>query len=404
MEPTKHSLSYGLTFNDVLLLPEYSDFSRTDINLETNLTKKIKLKIPLVSSPMDTVTESKLAIALARVGGIGIIHRNLSIQDQAKQVNKVKSHKLLVGAALGPNKGFEDRALALVKANVDVLIIDSAHGYTKFTIDTVLYLKKHFPKIEVIAGSIATYDAARALIKAGADALRVGMGPGAICTTRVVSGMGVPQISALMETRRAAKIKNIPIIADGGIVHSGDMTKALAAGASTIMMGSFFASCSEAPGKTIRLNRQFVPRRFLSIFGNTDKTKSIGSNNKSLVGQSVGRLNREFFEFKEYRGMGSEAAMKKGVKTKSEGEFHGNSYQGRTVIAEGVEGLVPVKGTVEEVVSLALGGIKSGLYYCGSKNINELHNKARFIQITQASLMESHPHDILVTNAGKSYS
>ncbi len=353
---------------------------------------------------MDTVTESKLAIALARVGGIGIIHRNLSIQDQAKQVSKVKSHKLIVGAAIGPNKGFEDRAKALHNAGVDVLIIDSAHGYTKFTIDTVIYLKKHFPKIEVIAGSIATYDAARALIKAGADALRVGMGPGAICTTRVVSGMGVPQISALMETRRAAKIKNIPIIADGGIVHSGDMTKALAAGASTFMMGSFFASCSEAPGKTVRLNRQFVPRRFLSIFGNTDKIKSIGSNNKSLVSQSVGRLDREFFEFKEYRGMGSEAAMKKGVKTKSEGEFHGNSYQGRTVIAEGVEGLVPVKGTVEDVVSLAVGGIKSGLYYCGAKNINELHGKARFIQITQASLMESHPHDILITNAGKSYS
>lgn len=380
MEARKSSFSVSFTFDDVLLLPGYSDFKRAEIDLTTHLTYKIKLAIPLVSAPMDTVTESKLAIELAKLGGIGIIHRNLSVKDQVREVKKVKQKNLMVGAAIGVNQGFEIRALALIKGGVDVLVIDSAHGYTKFTLEVLRFIKKSFPKSQVIVGNIATYNAARDLLREGADGLRVGMGPGAICTTRVISGMGVPQITAIMETARAARKSGIPVIADGGINYSGDMIKALAAGASTCMMGSFFAQSTESPGKKVALSQSKVPHRFKSIF----------SHGKKYV-------------FKEYRGMGSEAAMKRGVKVKSEDEFHGKNYNDRTLVAEGVEGLVPIKGTVRELVEQALGGIRSGFYYTGAKNISELHKKAQFIQITQQSLLESHPHDILVTNAGKSY-
>jgi IMP dehydrogenase len=406
MEASNHKFPQALTFNDVLLVPGYSDFSRSEIDLSTQLTRNIKLKIPFVSAPMDTVTESKLAIALAKMGGIGIIHRNLSVENQAREVEIVKKRKLLAGAAIGPNTGFEERAKALIKANVDVIVVDSAHGFTKFTIDTIKYLKRHYPKLDVIAGNIATYEGARRLINAGADGLRVGMGPGAICTTRVISGMGVPQITAILETTRAARSTRVPIIADGGLAQSGDMVKALAAGASTVMMGSFFASTSEAPGRTVRLSRKFVPNRFQSIFGSTSKLLNGNGKNSKTKSISITHLKEieETFEFKEYRGMGSEGAMQKGSKTKSEGEFHGKSYKDRTLIAEGVEGLVPVKGALEELVEIAVGGIKSGFYYCGAKTISEMHKKANFVQITQQSLMESHPHDILVTNAGKSYS
>jgi IMP dehydrogenase len=371
----------ALTFDDVLLLPGYNDFSRGDINLDTSLTRSILLRSPFVSSPMDTVTESAVAIALAELGGIGIIHRNLSVPDQAQEVAKVKKKKLLVGAAVGASKGFEERVQALVKSGVDVVVIDSAHGYAENVISTLKYIKSHFPSLQVIAGSIATYEGAKALIEAGADGLRVGMGPGAICTTRIISGMGVPQITALQETVRAAKMKGIPVIADGGIKYSGDMVKALATGASCVMMGSFFASALESPGKVHTLTRSQVPHRFQSIL--TDK---------------------EEYKFKEYRGMGSIAAMKQGAKIKSEDEFHGKSYyKDRVLVAEGVEGLVPVKGTVKELVDQSVGGIKSGMYYVGAKTIKELWEKAQFIQITHASLTESHPHDILITNAGENY-
>ncbi|MBU2632476.1 IMP dehydrogenase [Patescibacteria group bacterium] len=381
MDTNKNPFLLGLTFDDILLLPGYSNFSRTNIDLSTNLTKKIRIQLPLVSSPMDTVTESKLAIGLAEMGGVGIIHRNLTVEKQAEEVRKVKARKLLVGAAVGVNKGFEERADSLIKVGVDVIVVDSAHGYSKKVVEAVFYIKKEFPKIEVIAGNIATYDGAKALISAGADGLRVGMGPGAICTTRVISGMGVPQITAIKETARAAKKAGIPVIADGGIKYSGDVTKALAVGASTVMMGSFFAQSKEAPGKIIKLNRGSVPQRFLSIFNHKHET----------------------YLFKEYRGMGSEAAMKKGAKVKSEDEFHGKRYyKDRVLVAEGVEGLVPVKGTVKELAEQIIGGLKSGMYYVGAKSINELWN-SKFIQITQASLTESHPHSILVTNGGKNY-
>lgn len=367
----------GLTFDDVLLLPGYSDFKRENIDLSTYFTKKIKLSIPLVSAPMDTVTDSKLAISLGKLGGIGVIHRNLSIEDQVKEVLKVKKQKLVTAAAVGVNSN--DRIRALVKAGADVVIVDSAHGFAKSVIETVSFIKKNYPKVEVVGGNIATSDAAQALIKKGVDALRVGMGPGAICTTRIVSGMGVPQITAIRETVKIAKKFNIPVIADGGIKYSGDMVKALAAGASTVMMGSFFAQTVESPGKTIKLRKDEVPHRFLSIFS-----------------------RKNTYLFKEYRGMGSVGAMKKGTKVKSEGEFHGKNYKDRILIAEGVEALVPVKGTVSDLVEQSVGGIKSGMYYVGAKNIKDLW-KARFIRITQASLTESHPHDVLITNPGENY-
>lgn len=376
MEPIK--LPLGLTFDDVLLLPGFADFKRENIDLSANFTKKIKLSIPLVSAPMDTVTDSNLAIALGKLGGIGVIHRNLSIEEQVKEVIKVKKQKLIAAAAVGA--GSQNRVYSLIKAGVDAIVVDSAHGFSKSVIETVSYIKKTYPKIEVIAGNIATAEAARALIKAGADGLRVGMGPGAICTTRIISGMGVPQITAITETVRVARKFGVPVIADGGIKYSGDMIKALAAGASTVMMGSFFAQTIESPGKTIKLRKEEVPSRFKSIFGHS-KT----------------------YLFKEYRGMGSVGAMKKGTKVKSESEFHGKDYRDRVLVAEGVEALVPVKGSVSELVDQAIGGIKSGMYYVGAKNIKELWRKARFIRITQASLTESHPHDVLITNPGENY-
>ncbi len=380
MEANNSHPPLTLSFNDVLLLPGYSDFSRNEIDLSTNLTHTIKLKIPFVSAPMDTVTESKLSIALGGLGGIGIIHRNLTVADQAIMVKKTKSKKVLVGAASGSGLGFEERVRALVLSGVDLILIDSAHGFTKSIIDAVGFIKKTYPKVQLIAGNVATYEGAKALIHAGVDGLRVGMGPGAICTTRIISGMGVPQITAIQEVVRATRKSKITIIADGGIVNSGDMVKALAAGADTLMMGGFFASAIESPGKKVKLQPSQVPHRFKSIIG----------NGKSFI-------------FKEYRGMGSEAAMKRGAKIKSEDEFHGKNYNDRVLIAEGVEALVPIKGNVREVVEIALGGIKSGFYYCGFKTIEEAQKKANFIQITQASLTESHPHDILVTNPGKSY-
>lgn len=370
----------GLTFDDLLLRPGYSFFKRQDISLETKLTKNITLRLPFTSAPMDTVTESQLAIALAELGGIGFIHRNLSIEDQAREVAIVKTKGLLVGAAIG-SEGYSDRIEKLIRAGVDVIIVDSAHGYAKPIIEAISQIKNNYKGLEVIGGNIATKEGALALIKAGADGLRVGMGPGAICTTRIVSGMGIPQMTALLEIAPVSKKHNVPMIADGGITYSGDMVKALAAGASTLMMGSFFASCEEAPGKKVLLKKEHVPLRFKDIL----------------------RIEKEEYMFKSYRGMGSVGAMKQGAKIKSEGEFHGKSYSDRALVAEGVEGLVPIKGTVGAVLEQALGGIRSGMYYVGAPTIPLLHKTAQFVRISQASLKESHPHDILVTNPGKSY-
>lgn len=375
------TFTLGITFDDVLLSPGYADFSRSEIDITTQLTKKIKLKSPFVASPMDTVTESKLAIALAEQGGIGIIHRNLTVADQAKCVAVVAKRNLLVGAAIGASSGLEARAKALIEAGVSVILIDSAHGNTKSVIDTVRYIKKHYPKTEVIAGNVATREGAENLIKAGIDGLRVGMGPGSICTTRVISGMGVPQLTAIIETVSVAKKYTVPVIADGGIKYSGDIVKALAAGASSVMMGSFLAGASEAPGQLHELKPEQIPARFKSILNKKQQS----------------------YTFKEYRAMGSIGAMNEGARIKSEDEFHGKNYKDRILVAEGVESLIPVKGTIQNIIDQTVGGIKSGMYYVGAKTLAELVQKAKFIQITQASLTESHPHDILVTNPGENY-
>lgn len=369
----------SLTFNDALLRPGYSGFDRSEIDCSTKLTRNITLTSPFVSSPMDTVTEARLAIALAKQGGVGIIHRNLTVDQQAAEVRTVKDAGHLVGAAVGSSAGYEKRVEALIDAGVDVILVDSAHGYAKKVIDTVTYIKKYF-SVEVIAGSVATADGAKALINAGADGLRVGMGPGAICSTRIVSGMGVPQLSAILEIAPIAHAAGVPIIADGGLINSGDAAKALAAGASTVMMGRMFAATEESPGEVTRFKPDQVPSRFRDI----------------LDGSSE-------YTFKEYRGMGSLAAMKRGLEVSSEDEFHGKNYTGDVLIAEGVEGLVPCSGTVKDLIDKWLGGIHSGMYYVGAKTIDELWKKAEFMQITQASLTESHPHDLFITNDGGNY-
>ena len=369
----------ALTFDDVLLKPRYSGFLREEINLETQLTKRIKLRLPVMSAPMDTVTESKLAIALAELGGIGIIHRNLTIDEQVTEVEKVKAQGLLVGAAVGSTSGYEKRVQALVAAGADVLVVDSAHGHAMKVITAIAYIKNNFD-VDVIGGNVATSEGAKALINAGADALRVGMGPGAICSTRIVSGMGVPQLTAILDTVKVARHHNVPVIADGGISYSGDAMKALAAGASCLMFGRLFAATQEAPGKVVMLAPDDVPARFRSII---DGSKE--------------------YCFKEYRGMGSVAAMQRGLAISSEDEFHGKSYQSDVLIAEGVEGLVPCTGTVADLVGQMAGGLHSGMYYVGARTLPELWETAEFMQITQASLSESHPHDLFITNPGKNY-
>lgn len=369
-----------LTFDDVLLKPGYAGFSRSKIDLSTKLTRNIKLKAPLVSAPMDTVTESKLAIALGKFGGIGIIHRNLTIKDQAAEVAKVKQAGLAVGAAVGSSPGYDKRVKALVAAGVDVIVVDSAHGFSKFVIEATEFIKKHY-KVDVIAGNVATTEGAKALIKAGADGLRVGMGPGAICTTRIVSGMGVPQLTAILESAKVANKTGIPVIADGGINYFGDITKALAAGASSVMMGRLFAATEESPGEVVEFTKDQVPSRFRSI----------------IKGEGA-------YKFKAYRGMGSIGAMERGKQISSEDEFHGKSYDAKSVlVAEGVEGLVPSSGALEIVAATMVEGVRSGFYYVGAKTIPELWETAIMRRITTASLSESHPHDLFITSAGNSY-
>ena len=474
----------GITFDDVLLVPGYSDFTPNKADLSTNLTKKIKLNIPMMSAGMDTVTEHRMAIAMARQGGIGIIHKNMSIEAQAEEVDKVKrseygvitdpfylspehtledannlmakfrisgvpitegrklvgiitnrdlkfetdfskkikesmttdglvtakegitleeakeilassrkeklpivdddfnlkglitikdiektikyplsakddNGRLLCGAAVGITANVLERVEALVNAKVDVIVIDSAHGHSKNIIDTVKMIKEKYPELQVIAGNVATGAATKALIEAGVDAVKVGIGPGSICTTRVVAGIGVPQITAIMDCYNAAKEYGIPIIADGGIKFSGDMTKAIAAGANVCMMGSIFAGCAESPG-TFEL---FQGRKY-----------------------------------KVYRGMGSIAAMENGSKDRY---FQTDA---KKLVPEGVEGRVAYKGTVEDTVFQLVGGIRSGMGYCGTPTIEALKENGKFVKISSASLKESHPHDIHITKEAPNYS
>lgn len=474
----------GITFDDVLLVPAYSEVTPNMVDLSTNLTKKIKLNIPMMSAGMDTVTEYRMAIAMARQGGIGIIHKNMSIEAQADEVDKVKRSengvitdpfylspehtlqdannlmakfrisgvpivtedkklvgiitnrdlkfetdfskkikesmttenlvtakegitleeakeilakarkeklpivddnyvlkglitikdiekqikyplsakdsqgRLLCGAAVGITANVMDRIAALVQAKVDVIVVDSAHGHSKNIIDTVKKIKAAYPDLQVIAGNVATGEATKALIEAGVDAVKVGIGPGSICTTRVVAGIGVPQITAIMDSYAVAKEYGIPIIADGGIKFSGDMTKAIAAGANVCMMGSIFAGCDESPGE-------------FELF--------------------QGR------KYKVYRGMGSIAAMENGSKDRY---FQTDA---KKLVPEGVEGRVAYKGTLEDTVFQLVGGIRSGMGYCGAKDIETLKNTGRFVKISSASLKESHPHDIHITKEAPNY-
>ena len=477
-------IAEGITFDDVLLVPAYSQVIPNQVDVSTWLTKKIKLNIPLMSAGMDTVTEHRMAIAMARQGGIGIIHKNMSIEAQADEVDKVKRSengvitdpfslspdhsladadelmgkfrisgvpitegkklvgiitnrdlkfetdytkkirecmtsenlvtakegitleeakkilgaarkeklpivdddfnlkglitikdiekaikyplaakdsqgRLLCGAGVGITANVLDRVEALVNAHVDVIVLDSAHGHSQNVLNCVKMIKEKYPDLQVIAGNVATYEGTKALIEAGADAVKVGIGPGSICTTRVVAGIGVPQITAIMEAYRASKEYGVPIIADGGIKYSGDVTKALAAGGSCCMMGSMFAGCEESPGD-------------FELY--------------------QGR------KYKVYRGMGSIAAMENGSKDRY---FQENA---KKLVPEGVEGRVAYKGMVEDTIFQLLGGLRSGMGYCGAASIPELTEKGRFVKISAASLKESHPHDIHITKEAPNYS
>lgn len=355
----------GITFDDVLLIPGYSDFKRKDVDLTTRLHDTIVLTLPLLSSPMDTVTEADMAIALGIAGGMGIIHRNLSIEKEAHMVADVKKEHVLVGAAVGAGSDLSERVDALVKAHADVIVVDSGNGNCSFIIAAVREIKKKYPKMVVMAGNIATADGAKNLVAAGADIIRVGMGPGSICTTRIITGMGVPQITAIQEARRAViatRATNVTIVADGGIRQIGDMAKALGAGADAVMVGGLLAGFDESPGEIIEIQKK---------------------------------------NYKSYRGMGSVAAMQRGS-----AERYGQSKDTvkKKLIPEGVEGLVAYKGSVKEYFQQVEGSLRSSFYDIGAKTLKEFHDKAKFIRITPASMSESHPHDIIITDAGANYS
>jgi len=339
----------ALTFDDVLLVPQKSKFSPRKVSLKTKLTRRIFLDVPIISAPMDTVTESKMAIAIATAGGIGIIHKNMPIDKQIAEIKKVKAKKLLCGASISVGTPAIEHAKKIVRTGVDVIAIDVAHGHFYKVAETIKKIKKNklFKNIDIIGGNVATASATRDLIKAGADAVKVGVGPGSICTTRVIAGIGIPQLTAVMDCAKAAG--RIPVIADGGIRLSGDITKALAGGASSVMIGGLLAGCKQSPGQVIAIKGK---------------------------------------KYKIYRGMGSLNAMKKGSK---ERYLQGDKKGSRELIAEGVEGLVEYKGSVKDVVYQLVGGLKQGLGYCGSKNIKQLQEKSEFVKISHVGLAESHP-------------
>ena len=356
------------TFDDLLLVPAFSSVVPIDVKLHTKLTKKIKLAIPVLSAAMDTVTEDNMAIALAKLGGLGIIHKNLSIDAQKTMVEKVKktsfdheyykeatvdsNNRLRVGAAVGISDDTLLRVDHLVEAGVDIIAVDSAHGHSKGVIDMVKRIKIKYPDVDIIGGNVVTAQAAIDLIYAGADCIKVGVGPGSICTTRVVSGVGVPQLTAINNVYQVAKQYEIGIIADGGIKLSGDIPKALASGADVVMMGSLLAGCEESPGDVI-------------------------------IEQGV--------KVKHYIGMGSLTAMKKGS---SDRYFQGGVKELKKLVPEGIEATVEYKGSIEDVIYQMMGGLRSGMGYCGCKTIGELKEQAKFVKISSAGLKESHPHDV----------
>jgi IMP dehydrogenase len=349
----------GLTYDDVLLLPDASDVVPSEVKTYTQLTRGIKLAIPLVSAAMDTVTESAMAIAMAKLGGIGIIHRNLSIEEQVTHAKLVKGAGLIVGAAVGVGDDGFARAEALIEVGVDAIVVDTAHGHHRAVLDAIARIKDLYGDQEVIGGNVATRAGAQALINAGADAVKVGVGPGSICTTRVIAGVGVPQVTAIMEVAKACKKADVPLIADGGLQHSGDIAKAIVSGADSVMLGSLLAGCDESPGELLESN---------------------------------GR------KFKRYRGMGSLGAMQSRGENKS---FSKDRYMQDDVLSEdklvpeGIEGKVTYRGPVASVVHQLVGGLRSGMGYAGAENIEALQKRGRLIQITSAGLQESHPHDVL---------
>jgi IMP dehydrogenase len=363
----KINIKKGHTFGDVLLVPQYSDVIPREVSTKTRLTRKLNLNIPIVSAAMDTVTEDRMAIALALSGGIGFIHKNLAPKDQAAHVANVKKHKvnfkdypdasvdddnkLLVGAAISIATNNIERAKLLIESGVDVLTIDSAHGDSMNVINAVKILKKKYPNVQLIAGNIATESGAKHLIDAGVDGLKVGIGPGSICTTRIISGVGVPQLTAIADVYKVASRKNIPIIADGGIRYSGDITKALAAGADCVMLGSMLAATDEAPGKIIVIHGK---------------------------------------KYKSYVGMGSMAAMKRG----SSDRYFQNNMDASKLVPEGVEASLLYKGSVISIIYQLVGGLRSGMGYCGSKTIPILKKKAEFVKITISGFNESHVHHL----------
>ena len=368
----------GLTFDDVLLIPAESHVLPNEVNLHTELAPNLKLKIPLISAGMDTVTEGAMAIAMALQGGLGVIHKNMSINAQAGEVANVKNvivpsdvskaavdenNRLLVAAAIGVTSDTFERAEALLENGADAIVIDTAHGHSAGVLRKIKEIRDHFPNVTLIAGNIATGDAARALFDAGVDVVKVGIGPGSICTTRVVAGVGVPQITAIYDAATAAREYHKPIIADGGMKYSGDIVKALTAGGNAVMLGSMLSGTTEAPGE---------------IF------------------ESDGE------KYKTYRGMGSVGAMAQ-AHGSSDRYFQGGVNEANKLVPEGVEARVEYKGDVSDIIFQIIGGLRSGMGYVGASTISELIENAQFVKITNAGLRESHPHDVQITKKAPNY-
>ena len=352
----------ALTFDDVTLAPKYSEVLPSEVDTSIILTKFLKLKIPILSSAMDTVTESKMAIAISKLGGIGVIHRNLEIKKQLQEIRKVKKQKLLVGAAVGAGPKEFKRAEAVLKENINMIVVDTAHGHTKKVSEIIKFIKKKKNKRTALcAGNIATPEAAKFLQKLGVDIIKVGIGPGSICTTRLVAGIGVPQLSAVLNVRNGIKNKNVKIISDGGIKYSGDLAKAFAAGADAVMIGSLFAGTDETPGKIIKKN---------------------------------GKL------FKSFRGMGSVGAMNKGS---ADRYFQSKQKDTSKYVPEGVEGLAKYKGKVGDIIYKLIGGLRSSMGYLGSKQIRYLRKNPQFVKITKAGFYESMVHNVDIVKKDNKY-
>ena len=350
----------ALTFDDVTLVPKYSEVLPSEVDTSIKLTENLKLKIPILSSAMDTVTESRMAISIAKDGGLGIIHRNLEIKKQVLEIKKVQKHKLIVGAAVGAGPNEFKRAEAILSQNVNMVVVDTAHGHTKKVSEIIKYIKKKkSKKTALCAGNIATPEAAQYLIKLGVDIIKVGIGPGSICTTRLVAGIGVPQLSAILSVRKGIKNHNTKIISDGGIKYSGDLAKAFAAGADAVMIGSLFAGTDETPGKLIKRN---------------------------------GKL------YKSFRGMGSVGAMNKGS---ADRYFQSKQKNISKYVPEGVEGFAKYKGKVSKIIYKLIGGLRSSMGYLGSKQIKYLRNKPQFVKITKAGFYESMVHNVDIVKRDK---